>query len=267
MLRLKRLPHDRVSIQVQDKKTSYDIRFWRSLIYSTIFHLLLFGMVRIEYLTTHEMLKPAIPVEVSIEQEPGDIAIADVVEEKTPMPELFSHLATPLLCIPYGVYPSHSDTTFMTEEESLNHQQPYSPITQISYHVENTPSFTSSMPREHIYPLQLHLSDDLHKLQLVSDGSLLFRYKRVSDAVAKMKLTVNPLAIDYEVTICGETGKILEWQRTRVLLDKRLQECADTLMQEIRFGKTGGDATRGIIRISFTCTGDEIDGYLVRARQ
>jgi hypothetical protein len=259
MLRLKRLPKDRVTIYIQDKSRTLDIRFWRSLFYSLLFHVIVFGSIRIEYLRIHESTIPLVPVEVAIDNAPEEMVIADTGDLENARQKKFIHLAAHYSEVPYIKKTNEFD---LAAQLQALQNSPLILSQAATHHESPLPAAPPSSYPEKCYPMRIELTSGLQELQLVRDGSILFRQKKTTDMLSKLKLTTRPLFIDYEVRVCGNSGKIIGWKRTHELLDKKLQELADRIIQEIGFGKQAPDTQTGVIRLIFECSGVEIEQYL-----
>jgi hypothetical protein len=219
--------------------------------------------IRIEYLKIHEPSAPPVPVEVAIDQEPtGDVAILEPIEDAA-IPSL-GGIGRLTSTYPKQPYVKHEATFDVTEPALSDYWTQERHLYPTNYGI-SLPQVPKNAFRERIYPLRIQLSSDLRSRRLVADGSSLFREKSASDVVSKLRLFPTPLSIDYKVHVSGKTGRVIQWSRTQVLLDKRLQELADHIVYSLRFGRMQEKNTKGIIRITFECPGSEVDSYLVES--
>lgn len=262
MLRLEREKKQRVIIRLRRKRYKFDTRFWRAVLYSTGFHLFIFGFIRIQFSQAHDGPAPLLPVEVAIDYEEEDLS-SEVVAIRH---EESEKLLLAMSAIEDSPQPL-ADPELMDE---INHIL----IDLHSSDEANTTSFPSNqglreLPppsrlnlSERLYPIRFQISGSLKNKHIISDGSHLFRKSTSSETNALLRLKTTSRSIMYQIEIDGKTGKVIEWKRKRELIDKKLQAFADRLLDEITFEASSSDVKRGSIRIIFDCTGDELTQYL-----
>jgi hypothetical protein len=115
---------------------------------------------------------------------------------------------------------------------------------------------------EHVYPLKLRLSKPLAKLKLIEDGSHLFKPKEINQKTAALSFSTTCYPIAYTIKVSGESGKVVSWKRKKELIDKKMQSCADKLIETLVFGPSKEKEIKGKIWITFACPEDELVRYL-----
>jgi len=211
----------------------------QALIYSLMAHIVLFGTFKIRLNDYQETAQEMTPVDVAIDfEEPA--TEAGVFE---------------------GPQVDTSDLFFTNSIAYLPELDPSAPIDAFSDEelVEQEPKERS---RIKMYPLQLKLSQSLKNLELLDDGSSLFRNKEPYETMSIFTLAPHHFAIDYKLYVQGLTGTLERFERKGELLDKRLQAVADKIVNKIRFCPYSEKSITGSITLTFFCTGDDIKGYL-----
>ncbi|MCE5293918.1 MAG: hypothetical protein LLF94_04835 [Chlamydiales bacterium] len=242
-------------LTVHASKSFLDKALLQALFYSLLFHLVLFGTFRIRFNDYQENTPQMLPLNVAIDAEP-------ITEAKVIDAEDVSH-KTFLATIPESEYKAMNLALLNPPskyELETTHLPPNS-LTAFS-DADIADLAPKSTWAAKMYPLQLKLSHDLKKLTLLEDGSKNFRDKGPYESLGRFALTSNHLPIEYKVTVDGATGHIIRHEREQVLLDKRLQACADKLIDEITFEPFSENQITGRITLVFCCSGDEIKGFL-----
>jgi hypothetical protein len=248
-----------VSVRLKDKGSLLDRPFKQALIYSFLFHALVFGVFRVQFSTISDPTEPINPVEVAIDTErtaDGDDAqelVAIAEQESTQEKVSFAPYVKEYIKIAEKYYSDAS--TAQIEPTALHESEVFDDegfeeklyLTKLPYQLRH-------------YPLRLEFTTALSKLKLLEDGSSLFKEKSAS--FSRQKIPFAFFTIAYNVKISGQTGKITEWKRKRELLDKKLQVCADRIIDQIQFAPFQLTSLRGKIWIVFECSGDEISEYL-----
>ena len=255
-----------IELRYRKCNTLFDRALQRAFLYSVLFHALLFGVFRIKLLAIP--LTPAIlnPVEVALDAEKIEenfqetVAIAPNEERITaPMND------QSLLTIPVDSF--HLINNFLFQATTtpsptliVNNDE-----TELLSLLSQEKSELDVKYKERLYPLQLELSGDIAHLAIIEDGSILFKERTIKHKAATFKLATNVFPIDYRVVVSNQSGAIIQWSRKKELLDKNLQNCADKLIQTIRFVPkpwAEKETIRGKLWIIFACTGNELKEYL-----
>ena len=250
MLKLERLKNSqKIELRYLPSHKLLERPLQRALLYSFLFHALLFGLFRIQYddLDDHNLVEP-LPIEVAIEKENDTVAtILDLEEQEKP------------LKIPIAKTLFSAPCTFDKESSifSLIYPKKIKPSPLDSEIHER-----ADLPDERLYPLTLKLSHAIHKLELIDDGSMLFRKKQFSDRTSEFQMTLQHYAITYHVEVTPQTGKITLSSRTQELLDKKLQKVADLLLEQIRFQAFHVPKVEGRVSVIFHAPGDSVEGML-----
>lgn len=229
---------------LKERTTFLDKALLQALVYSLLFHLLLFGSFRIRLNDYQESTPQMRPIDVGIDTEKSDRAQTVInaldTEQIDPSALFISNLDTQEY---WAMNLALLNKPVDTEDEILE------PPTKLAW-----------TPR--MYPLQLKLSAQLKALELTDDGSSLFREKGPYDSIGRFALAANHLPIEYKVRINGVTGRIESAEKDQVLLDKRLQSVADQIINHIQFKPFSEKCLAGRITLIFCCTGDEIKSLM-----
>ncbi|MDB6080818.1 MAG: hypothetical protein JWO53_90 [Chlamydiia bacterium] len=247
MLQVERIGKNQtVEIKFKAKTSLFDRPLQRALLYSFLFHGLIFGVFRVKFFDLPEPATTFHPVEVAIEenqeQEKSLVAVAEESKEENLIApinrENLNFLQTTLdyeelLADAQFLKKQAPDITTRFTSEKLEFQEPY-------------------------YPLKIHLTKALSCMKLIEDGSSLFK-KRESHS---MRYASYP--IEYTIKVSSKTGTVVTWKRKKELIDKKLQAQADRLIQELRFSASSSSDSLvgGKVVIVFTCTGDELERML-----
>jgi hypothetical protein len=215
----------------------------QALIYSLVFHLVIFGAFRIRLSDYQDYTREMQPLHVAIDSEiPSYTTVGEQSDTQTT----------------HGLFTENLDDK---ELMALRLSQIENPIQTVSSEeisaLAPALTFTPIM-----YPLQLKLSSELKNLTLQDDGSKLFRKKGPYDTLGSLLLASNHFPIDYQVDVDGKTGKITKAVRSEVLLDKKLQAVADKLIYRITFAPFSEKTKSGKITLTFCCSGDEVKSLL-----
>lgn len=262
MLKLERLStNSHVNIRLKENSFFFDAPFLRALGYSLLFHIVLFGFFKIEFLDISEPIDSPAPVSVALGETNQPVATTKV-DVDTPFDK-------PLF-VASGIDKIEMPTEPMNATEFM--------LSQVHHNVQNNAlwyeksedyaSFAKEMSeplqfQERLYPLRLKFSSSLSKLKLIEDGSSLFKEKSPHHSVSSYILTVHPLDIEYDVVVSGESGKVIEWKR-KELLDKRLQRYADFIIKTISFAPSEKLCVQGKILLIFKCSGEEIEHLVLK---
>lgn len=260
MLKFERLSKETVvSIRVKERSSFLDKALLQALIWSFVFHLVLFGTFRIRYNSFLDSSPPLKPIAVAIDPELTSdtfaiTALADI-DESLDNASAFFHTVDEnewkMSCIQNLLPPTSNNCSYLPSP-TLSHLS-QDDVSMLAKEITYAPI---------VYPLQLKLSRSLKNLYLVDDGSALFKTKGPYDDLGRYALSTKLSPIDYKVKVDGKTGTIVGWQRTYELLDKELQKVADTLITKIRFAPFSHKSQRGTITMSFCCSGEEIGELL-----
>lgn len=240
----------KVEVKIAKKYRIFDRPLQRALLYSFLFHALLFGLFRIQYSgpDDHEEIALA-PIQVAVEEAPElHAAIAEVEEtakkERLPLDrELLQTLA------------------HMNEEraafELLADQR------EFRYDFREVPKAHEAVDwSERLYPLHLKFSRALQKLTLMEDGSELFCFKTDGRLGGPFEQALLHYPIAYQITVSGTTGKIIRSSRRKELLDKKLQLLADRLVEKIAFRPFEAKEIEGRLTIIFHASGNDVEAIL-----
>lgn len=255
MLKFERSIQDAVvSIRLKSRSSFFDRALLQALLWSFLFHLLLFGTFRIRLNSFNDNSPSMAPIAVAIEHEPQEavtsVAALHQDQETIESQGLFTQSLDPTVwqaaCIDKlasRTSLAHATSSFLfhgsNEEDLLNVQK------EVTY----TPT---------LYPLQISCSRSLRALTIVDDGSSLFRTKGPKDDLGKLYLSKQSYPIEYKVKIEGATGKVVRWERKYELLDKELQKVADRLINIIRFAPFNKRSAKGSLTLTFCATSEEI---------
>lgn len=230
-----------IEIRFKPRIAMFDRPLQRALLYSFLFHALLFGLFRIKCFDLNEPEVTFHPVEVAIEDEvPEEKSLVTVAEmhsdEKTRMEA-----------------PKNKEKVLLAQAPlDVSCPQGELPDYFLSEHIEF---------QEPLYPLKLRLSKSLSKLQLIEDGSSFFKVKDAKRH-ASYTLAARTYPIEYIVRISVKTGAIVEWKRKKELIDKVLQAHADAFIQKLRFAPceatTAHSKLKGKIVMVFECPGEAL---------
>ncbi|MBS0634495.1 MAG: hypothetical protein JSR37_03430 [Verrucomicrobia bacterium] len=212
----------------------------QALIYSLIFHLMLFGTFRIRLSDFQDHTPQMRPLDVAIDSE--KIEVSNDQEIPADKSALFLANLDPEEHMKMNIALLQDDPD--SDEDALQRVSP-----KLTW-----------APK--MYPLKLKVSNSLKTLTLVDDGSSLFREKRANETLARFVLAAHHFTIEYNVFVDGATGDIMRFERKDELLDKRLQAVADRIITQIKFLPFREKQRNGNITLSFCCTGEEIKGFL-----
>ncbi len=234
---------------VKEKSPFLDRALFQALFWSLIIHLVLFATFRIrlnDFLDTKIEMKP---LNVAIEPERAD-------EANTTLDIQNRDSYDPLTLVTLQLDPDECKMMHLA-------QNPVASETEIAFSDDDLSELTPELSyTPTMYPLQLKLSSELKALSLINDGSSLFKEKGQKDRLGPFMLAANHLSIDYTVTIDGKSGRVIRSDRSQVLLDKKLQQVADKIVNMIAFKPFSEKSRTGRITIVFCCTGDEIKSFM-----
>jgi len=111
------------------------------------------------------------------------------------------------------------------------------------------------------YPIKVKCSQSLKNIKIVEDGMRLFKRKGNRQF---LKHSPDRKMIEYFVEVEGSTGKIIRFSKLTELSDKKLALVANRLIDMIRFLPQDDTLYRGNIFITFYCTGEEIEKFLIK---
>lgn len=109
MLRLEKLPRDKITIRIRAKGGLFDVRFLRCFFYSVLFHAIIFGTFRVEYLRIHDSCPPLVPVEVHVDNEPEETVLAETKNLSDDDQKGLSTLTAIYPTVPYAKKPVDFD--------------------------------------------------------------------------------------------------------------------------------------------------------------
>jgi len=251
MLKLEQVKNsEKVRVRFGAKNRIFDRPLQRALLYSFLFHALLFGLFRIQYnnLDDRDEVEMA-PIQVAIEQEyDASGTIADVQEEHE------------VQLLPFDQNIIAQFSQFDREKvlyELFSGQKEFRKNEDSSLSQKATIDWG-----ERLYPLHLKLSHALQKLTLIDDGSSSFCLKGPRDSSAEFELATSHYPITYHVTVAGQTGKIVRSSRKKELLDKRLQLLADALLEKIVFRPFEKKEVEGRITVVFHASGNVVEAMI-----
>ncbi len=248
MLRLERSQKKApLAIQLPKRSSFLDKALLQALVYSFIFHLVLFGTFKIRLNDYQEQLPQMLPLNVAIDTEKNE-----GLRFETEVVDI-DQLDRSLFFIS-----NLDEDEYKAMTLALSDQHSIAAFSNQTIH-EMTPTLTWA-PR--MYPLKLKLSSKLKALTLLEDGSSLFRDRGLNESLDRFVLADKHLPTEYKVTVDGTTGLIMSAERKNVLLDKRLQACADAVINNICFKPFSEKSATGSITLVFCCTGDEIQGLM-----
>jgi len=249
-----------VSIRLRSRSSFFDRALLQALLWSFLFHLLLFGTFRIRYDSFIDTTPAMHPINVAIEHEPQEpMPGVSAIDDSGPIDPaaLFLHsldmadwkasclekLAPRATSLQGDLATPRLTSCALTQEELATSQKSiaYAPI---------------------LYPLHLSCSRSLRSLEITEDGSSLFRSKTLHDDLGRLTLSKQSYPIEYKVKIEGATGMIIHWERKYELLDKELQKVADRLISKITFAPFAKRSAKGSITLTFCCNGEEIQELL-----
>lgn len=260
MLKIERLKNDAsVQIRPNDKGLLFDRPFKQALIYSFLFHLLVFGLIRVKFIAIYEPTAQLQPVEVAIDaerDEPNGEAVTVTGLEGQNEEE---HFAPVVVHYPQEFHPQNLNSQVNGRQDIALSEYPMDK--RIEESVADSFSQKIGYPL-HFYPLKIECTSSLSKLTVVEDGSQLFKEKNNYSVQRVAKLPIIFFTIEYSAKVSGMSGKIIESKRKKELWDKKLQACADKIIQVMRFAPSNKKTIRGKILITFECSGDEIEEYL-----
>lgn len=242
-----------LALKLKEQASLFDRPFKQALLYSVLFHFLVFGVFRVQFLQIKDAIQPIDPVEVAIDQGQDSQELVAIAEFDNPKetaafaPYVKEHLKLKDKGYKADIEHLATSKACFFDEKEIDEKQFH---TKLSY------------PTKH-YPLRLEFTSGISKLKLIEDGSNLFKEKNSYFSRDKLPLTFFTIA--YNVKVSGTTGKVTEWKRKRELLDKRLQACADRIIGEIQFAPFQENSLKGKIWIVFECSGDEIQEYLYQS--
>lgn len=213
----------------------------QALIYSLVFHLMLFGTFRIRLSDFQEYTPQMHPLDVAIDSEKTEVDNTNTSQHVDKSALFLANLdADEHTQINLALLQDDSDF----DDEALKELVPK---------LEWSPK---------MYPLKLKLSNSFKDLILVDDASSLFRNKKPQETLARFVLAPHHFTIEYKVSVDGSSGHIINRVRKEELLDKRLQTVADRIIGTIKFLPFNEKERSGSITITFCCTGDEITKYM-----
>jgi hypothetical protein len=247
MLQVKNVKNSqKIEVRFLPKPRMVDRPLQRALLYSFLFHALLFGLFRIQYSDLHEREPFFQPIQVAIEADTESKAVvADVVHEEKKT----------LLAI---------DKQKLTEAPLFEREKAiYDLVSEPPYDSLDTFALLTKIDMsQKLYPMRLKLSSKLSKLELLEDGSCFFRKKEKTDRIARLQLAYAHYPITYHVTVDGASGKVIHSSRTKELLDKKLQVLADAIIDKIQFFPSEEQQVSGRLSIIFYADSEEIEEML-----
>lgn len=224
----------------KERTTFLDKALLQALVYSLLIHLVLFGSFKIRLNDFQESSPQMLPIDVALDADKIDVAHAVTHTQEGE-----------------GLDPSTLFISALDPDEYKSMNLALLPSREDKDEaILDLPSKLAWTPK--MYPLQLKLSSPLKALVLIDDGSGLFREKGPNDSIGRFALAANHLPIEYKVSINGITGSVERAEKDQVLLDKRLQSTADSIISHIRFKPFSEKRIAGSITLIFCCTGDEI---------
>lgn len=258
MLKFERTSQDAVvSIRLKSRSSFFDRALLQALLWSFLFHLLLFGTFRIRLNTFNDNSPTMAPIAVAIEHEPQE-AVTSVAALHQEQEAIESQ----------GLFTQSVESAVWQAAciDNIASRASKSPTSSFLFHGSNDEDLLNVQKEvayaPTLYPLQLSCSRSLRALAIVDDGSNLFRTKGPKDDLGKLYLSKQSYPIEYKVKIEGATGKVVRWERKYELLDKDLQKIADRLINVIRFAPFSKRSAKGSLTLTFCATSEEIQELL-----
>jgi|GEM_PF-6506800 len=239
-------PQPPIKIGLKRKNPLRDRAFQRAIFYSLLFHALVFGLFRVKFIDHSEGVAKTSSLAVSIEMEP---------EQELPVTKTHEFLAPSADLTKFPGVSSNWDDLICNELFEKTH---LAPIAEIRLSDDMAAPKAGKDP---FFPLRIRSAKKIKALHLIEDGSSLFKEKSIDESAA-FSYPLYTYSITYTVKIAGQSGKIVEWFRRGELLDKTLQECADKIIETIRFAPTQEAEIKGHIWLEFLCNGEELERYL-----
>ena len=266
MLRLKRHSSDKVSIVWRERTSPSKRLVTKAFVYSLLIHcvMLMAFQIRINYVQLHG---PTPTPTVFLDSEESAIAV---------LTDMKSGDEDPRYRFSRELHLSHSPlTTTLFAVHSANAQSPLSPhssepATREFLPIINLPwSFSDEFsPSRHIcrvYPLKVTLHQNLRSLQLIDDGSHLFRKATFETLFSTPTFSEIQPRVEFKVDVISSTGKIDTATCIREMTDKRLQGVASHIVKCLRFRpsqETSQKTISGILTLQFAGTFDTISNLL-----
>ena len=161
-----------------------------------------------------------------------------------------------------ALHPSYVQSVSPTHS-SVDQKTEFLPILNLPW------SFSDDLsPSQHVcrvYPLKISLHEALRSLQLIEDGSRLFRRASFETLFCTPAFSETQPLVEFKVEVIGATGKIVQATCLRELTDKRLQGLAQSLIKHLRFcpfTESKEKTISGILAIQFAGTFDMISNLL-----
>ena len=257
MLEIEKPATGEIKLHVKEKSAFMTTRLRQAFTYSLFVHVLVFAVFRVKFMIPQEDVLISKPIDVGIEAEIQESVHTDGTENKESLdsfPAMYPFTSMP------SSFLDHHTSLQESKREALFFSQNTLPD-PFSADLQKKQS-ANDLFSEHFYPLKIELSRELEPLKIIEDGSLFFKKKPPKSSYAHLQLTTSPFKIRYFVEVLGSTGKISGWSRKHELLDKKLQQYADFLIEKISFAPGDEKSYIGKVDLIFYCTGEEIKGML-----
>ena len=274
MLKLERNPSTKhIAIRLKEKKAFVDRPFFIALVYSVLFHLIVFGFFKVQMGDPHEAVSELDPIEVAMlsdkaeDQEIPDLVGQVQIETQGDQNDLRISLSPNIEIEPKFPHLSHeapplanliAASTFSYDDDE--------PLKEYTKDLAWTPKKEGSPLnwRSRIYPLCLKFSDNLQPLVLLEDGSRLFKEKspRMKNSLFS---TSGLTSLEYNVKIHAQSGKIEKYSCKKDLQNMNLEQYGNLIIRSLRFAPTSSSIDTihsGRIWVTFLCPPNELRSYL-----
>ena len=262
MLRLKRRSSDTVSIVWKERTSPSKRLVSKGFACSLLIHavMLLLFQVRIRYTETFGNTPPPT---VFLDTEESSVAILSDSKSVDEDPRYrFSrelHLTPSTISSSIFAVPSSYAQSLASLHSSQDKKREFLPIINLPWSFSD--EFSPSHHLCRVYPLKISLHQQLRSLQLIDDGSRLFRKASFQTVFSTPAFAEMQPRVVFKVEVMVANGKIIQATCLRELTDKRLQGVANHVIKNLRFGPSenmSGTTISGILALQFSGTFDTI---------
>jgi hypothetical protein len=265
MLRLKRLPSDKVSIVVRERTSPSKRVLGRAFGYSLLIHLSMCVLFQIQTTYFDNSVAVQTPT-VFLDPDEGSVAVLTNSAQSDDDPRhgisMKLHLCNSSISTSiHAVSPSQADLSLLPVQEE---KEEFLPISILPWGLDDDLAPSHHLIR--VYPVKITLHHDLRPLILTDDGAYLFKKASFATLFSTPLFSETQPKVEFKVEVCAETGAILESTCLRELFDKRLQAIAESLVKSVHFAPVVEATSRkisGILALQFAGTYETIHTLLV----
>lgn len=266
MLRLKRHPSDKISIVWRERTGPSKRLVARALTYSLLTHLLLATLfhIRVACTAQHDPF-PAPTVFLDTEEHAASI-LSDVKNgDEDPRHRLTRelHLSPALFTDSLSAVRSSYAPCLMNGHSCPSQKREFLPLHPLPWSFSD--AFSPSHHVSRVYPLKITLHQKLRSLELIEDGSSLFRRSSFETVLCTPSFSEIQPKVEFSVEVLLSTGAIIQTTCLRELTDKQLQRLAQHLVKRFRFRPSADNPQKtisGIISLQFAGTFDTMSNLL-----